>query len=113
MGELCGSCRRLGNDGGMTLGGHCCAGLQQLETQRARRSTEGTEMTETTMAINDITGTIIGSAIKVHTALGPGLLESAYHACLDYELRLRGVRLANHVALPVTYEGFRVDLGYR
>ena len=65
------------------------------------------------MELNDITGQIVDAAIKVHTALGPGLLESAYQACLAYELRQRGLRVVTEVALPVQYEGIDLDVGYR
>src|SRR5579859_3163972 len=63
--------------------------------------------------INYITGQIIASAMRVHTALGPGLLESAYRACLLHELRKRGESVASEVGLPVVYEGEKIDLGYR
>ena len=63
--------------------------------------------------INVRTGQIVDAAMKVHTALGPGLLESAYEACLAHELRSRGLRVAVQVALPVEYEGLKVELGYR
>jgi hypothetical protein len=63
--------------------------------------------------INSITGKVIGSAMRVNTALGPGLLESAYEACLLYELRKQGLRAQNQVILPVVYEGVTMDLGYR
>ena len=56
---------------------------------------------------------IIGAAIEVHRTLGPGLLESAYEACLCHELELRGVTYERQVALPVTYKGIRLDCGYR
>jgi GxxExxY protein len=49
----------------------------------------------------------------VHTRLGPGLLESAYQACLRYELQKRGLRVAVQVGLPVVYEGIKVEAGYR
>ncbi len=65
------------------------------------------------MRLNDITGMVVDAAIRVHTELGPGLLESAYEACLTYELRKRGLRVQSQVELPVTYDGYRVDLGYR
>ena len=65
------------------------------------------------MEINEITSEVIGAAMKVHTALGPGLLEKAYEACLLHELRKRGLRVASQVELPVVYDGVRVDLGYR
>ncbi len=51
--------------------------------------------------------------MKVHSALGPGLLESAYEACLMHELRKAGLRAESQVALPVVYDGVRIDLGYR
>jgi GxxExxY protein len=60
-----------------------------------------------------ITGIIIDAAIKVHSALGPGLLESAYEACLKYELTKRGLSVVCQVSLPVIYDGIRIDAGYR
>jgi GxxExxY protein len=51
--------------------------------------------------------------MRVHTALGPGLLESAYRACLIHELRSRGFKVASEVGLPVIYLGEKIDLGYR
>ena len=51
--------------------------------------------------------------MKVHTILGPGLLESAYEACLVHELEKRGLRVQSQVAMPVYYEGVRVELAYR
>jgi GxxExxY protein len=63
--------------------------------------------------INDITGSIVNSAMKVHSVLGPGLLESAYQACLAHELRTRGLEVATQVGLPLIYEGQRLELGYR
>ena len=64
------------------------------------------------MEINDITGQIIDAAMKVHTALGPGLLESAYEACLAYELRKRGLKINVQLELPIEYEEVRLDVGY-
>ena len=60
-----------------------------------------------------ITETIIGGAIAVHRALGPGLLESAYEACLGYELVDRGLSVERQKALPVKYRGVNLDCGYR
>ena len=65
------------------------------------------------MEINDITSEIIGSAMRVHTALGPGLLEKAYEACLLHELRKRGLQVCSQVELPVVYDGIRIDVGFR
>jgi len=63
--------------------------------------------------INEITGTIVNAAMKVHSLLGPGLLESAYQACLAHELRTRGLEAATQVGLPVVYDGHKLELGYR
>lgn len=65
------------------------------------------------MDIEEIGKQIVDSAIKVHTALGPGLLESAYQQCLAYELRQRGLRVETEVPQPVTYEGQHLEVGYR
>lgn len=65
------------------------------------------------MRINEITGQVIDAAMKVHTALGPGLLESAYEACLAHELRKRGLNCQTQVVLPIVYDGMRLDAGYR
>jgi len=62
---------------------------------------------------NELTRAVISAAMKVHSALGPGLLENAYHACLLHELRKSGLRVESGVALPVVYDGVRIDLGYR
>lgn len=63
--------------------------------------------------VNEITRSIIGAAMKVHSALGPGLLESAYEACLLFELHDAGLKAESQVPLPVIYKGVRIDLGYR
>jgi GxxExxY protein len=63
--------------------------------------------------VNKITGAVISAAMKVHSHLGPGLLESAYEACLAHELRKQGLRVAQQVGLPVVYDGEKIDLGYR
>jgi GxxExxY protein len=63
--------------------------------------------------LNEITGQIVDAAIKVHNALGPGLLESAYEACLMYELGKRGLVVRNQVPLPVHYEEVIIEVGYR
>jgi GxxExxY protein len=61
----------------------------------------------------DITKQIIGAAIEVHRALGPGLLESAYQSCLGYELEARGIQFQREVPLPVVYRGNTLECGYR
>jgi GxxExxY protein len=63
--------------------------------------------------LNEITEAIIGAAIAVHRELGPGLLESAYEACLTYELAERKLKVERQKGLPVTYHGVQLDCGYR
>jgi GxxExxY protein len=65
------------------------------------------------MEINEITGQIVDASIKIHTQLGPGLLESAYEACLAYELRKRGLDVGVQVPLPIHYEDVKLEVGYR
>ncbi len=65
------------------------------------------------METNEITNKIIGCAIKVHKVLGPGLLESAYQACLYYELVKSGLHVEKEKALPLVYEEVKLDCGYR
>jgi GxxExxY protein len=65
------------------------------------------------MEINEITGQIVDAAMKVHTALGPGLLESTYEACLMYELSKRGLTVQNQVPLPVHDGEVVIEVGYR
>jgi GxxExxY protein len=65
------------------------------------------------MLFSGVSEQIIGAAIEVHKALGPGLLESAYEECLSRELSLREVPFKRQVHLPVTYKGVALDCGYR
>jgi GxxExxY protein len=65
------------------------------------------------LEINKITSEILDSAYKVHSALGPGLLESAYQACLVYELRNKGLSVEVEKPLPLIYEEIKMDCGYR
>ena len=62
---------------------------------------------------NDLSSIIIGCAIKVHTELGPGLLESAYEECLFYELQQFGLKVIRQKTLPLVYYGVKLDAGYR
>jgi GxxExxY protein len=63
--------------------------------------------------LNRISGIIVDAAIAVHSTLGPGLLESAYEACLEFELKQRGLRVQAQVPLPVVYESVKLEIGYR
>jgi GxxExxY protein len=62
---------------------------------------------------NEVSHVVITAAMKVHSALGPGLLESAYEACLAHELRKTGLNVEIQLGLPVVYDGIRLDVGYR
>ena len=61
----------------------------------------------------DITPQVIGAAIKIHRRLGPGLLESAYEACLAYELEQSGFHVQRQKAVPLIYEGVKLECGFR
>jgi GxxExxY protein len=63
--------------------------------------------------INDITHEIMDSAYRIHSKLGPGLLESAYRTCLSYELRKKGLKVEEEKPLPLVYEEIYLDCGYR
>ncbi|HET9407019.1 MAG TPA: GxxExxY protein [Candidatus Sulfotelmatobacter sp.] len=63
--------------------------------------------------INELTGTVIGAAIKIHRRLGPGLLESAYEACLAHELSLAALKVDRQKAVPLYYGDVKLDCGFR
>ncbi|MCJ7553537.1 MAG: GxxExxY protein [Ignavibacteriaceae bacterium] len=63
--------------------------------------------------INDLTSSIIGSAIKIHKELGPGLLESAYKECLAYELNKKGFFVEKEKPVPLIFEEVKLECGYR
>lgn len=65
------------------------------------------------MELNEITGAIITAAMKVHTLIGPGLLESVYHTCLEHELEKIGLRMQSEVPVPVHYDGLTLESGYK
>jgi len=62
---------------------------------------------------NEIAREVVDAAFKVHSALGPGLLESVYEICLAHELARRGLRVERQVAVPVVYDNIRFDAGFR
>ncbi len=85
---------------------------------RRQHSVITTEVTEghgggKGMNQNEISGQIVDAAMKVHSTLGPGVLESAYEACLAYELTQRGLHVATQIGLPLIYEEVKLDVGYR
>ena len=65
------------------------------------------------MEINELTGRIIAGAMKVHSVLGPGLLETAYQICLAHELGSRGLVVRREVIVPIRYDGVELDAAYR
>ena len=65
------------------------------------------------MHFNEVSGEVVDAAMKVHSALGAGLLDTVYEVCLAYELNQRGFRTASQLPLPVIYRGVRIDLGFR
>ena len=65
------------------------------------------------MTENEIGEIVLGAAMKVHSALGPGLLENAYEFCLVHELRKQGFDVQQQMAFPIEYDGDRIDAGYR
>ncbi len=76
-------------------------------------TTENAETAKMKNELNTITETVIAAAIEVHRELGPGLLESAYEACLAYELLERGLIAERQKALPIKYRDVKLDCGYR
>ncbi len=65
------------------------------------------------MRVNDVTHAVIGAAMQVHRVLGPGLLESAYEACLAFELTKRGLHIERQKPVPVIYEEVKLECGFR
>lgn len=63
--------------------------------------------------LNTLSQQVLDAAFRVHTSLGPGLLESAYEHCLCHELGKHGIRFVRQLQLPVVYDGVKVDAGYR
>jgi len=68
---------------------------------------------EVTRSVEELSHAVIGAALKVHSALGPGLLESAYEHCLLYELHKQNIHAQSQVSLPIHYDGQTIEAGYR
>ncbi len=64
-------------------------------------------------SVDEIASVIVDCAFKVHSKLGPGLLESAYEACLEHELKKRGLKVDRQLPQPVYYDDIHIDVGYR
>src|SRR5262249_5554962 len=65
------------------------------------------------MELNEITEKIIGAAMKVHSAIGPGVLESVYRKCVEHELKKLGLGVQSEMKLPIMYDGLVLESGYR
>ena len=78
-----------------------------------KNTTKNTENTEVRKKLNGLTESVIGAAIEVHRALGPGLLESAYEICFCRELNLQESRFQRQVPIPLEYKGVKLDCGSR
>ena len=89
----------------------CREGANDDGQQGPSRDAEG--MTSDRTEINLRVGQVVDAAMRVHTALGPGLLEGAYEACLAQELRWRGLAVRTQVAMPLIYRRATIDVGYR
>lgn len=71
------------------------------------------QRTQSNAELNQISQHVLDAAFRVHSALGPGLLESAYEHCLLYELGKNAIQASRQVELPVVYDGVKIDAGYR
>jgi GxxExxY protein len=65
------------------------------------------------MQFSEVTEKVIAAALRVHSAIGPGVLESVYKTCLQHELKKSGLAVQSEIALPVLYDGLRMDSGFR
>jgi GxxExxY protein len=65
------------------------------------------------MIENEVSGAVVDAAYKVHTTLGPGLLESVYETVMDFELRRRKLKVRRQVVIPIVYEGVLLEEGFR
>jgi len=85
----------------------------RLLTKRFNNFANGLHITSQTLSAQQVSHAVITAAMKVHTELGAGLLESAYAVCLQYELQIAGYNSALQVGLPVVYREVKLELGYR
>jgi GxxExxY protein len=97
---------------GMDIKAHIAYAKRLVLQERILHRKERGDRRES-MNVNELTETVIGAAIEVHRALGPGLLESAYEICLCRELSLCEVPFACQQPIPVEYKGVKLDCGYR
>lgn len=77
------------------------------------RDTEGESAASSFADLNRITGVVVDCAYTIHSTLGPGLLESLYEACLEHEIKKRGLAVKRQLMVPVFYDGLKFDEGFR
>jgi GxxExxY protein len=87
--------------------------FNRKERRECRKMLEGSRSTTDRERLNALSGKVIELAIRVHSELGPGMLESAYHSCLLYELLEAGLIAESQIKLPLNYRGKHIDAGYR
>jgi GxxExxY protein len=87
--------------------------LESLSHREDAKSAKEETMKRTREEIEQIAAQVVDAMLKVHRALGPGLFEKTYQACLAYELRSRGIEVGCEVDLPVRYGAIEVEVGYR
>jgi GxxExxY protein len=88
------------------------SGKRSISPQRTQRRTNNRQVIKA-VERNESSGAVVDAAMKVHSALGPGLLESAYAVCLRHELIKRGLRVSSDVPVPVVYDGIKLEAGYK
>lgn len=84
-----------------------------MKNHRDTESQSRTQREPISDAVNEISGLIIDAAYQVHANLGPGLLESVYERCLEYELKCRGLNVERQVNVPLVYKELEFDCGFR
>jgi GxxExxY protein len=84
-----------------------------MSVEAALTTPSNREGAETRRKMDELSGRIIGGAIEVHRALGPGLLESMYEECLSHEMSLQGMTFERQKPLPIVYKGVEMECGYR
>lgn len=99
----------VGNEGVMVVAARWATLSAGVFERPYRRDAEESDLGD----LNEVSGAVVDAAIRVHSVLGPGLLESAYATCLAYELQQRDFAVRTQVPLPVVYKNIQMPVGYR
>ena len=83
------------------------------DTETQRKTQRKTQRAPISDAVNEVSGVIVDAAYQVHSNLGPGLLESVYEHCLEYELNSRGLNVQRQFQVPLIYKDLQFDCGFR